>query len=130
MLHQVLRKFKAEGVVHKPGAIVETSSWKNERLLVEHRFLGKPSVPQKDAATVVAGANVVEASAADTGANSTPEPPKATPTKPAPVEEAVKAAPAAVKSTQSGKPAVLRKRALAVGKVPVAGKAKKVKING
>lgn len=46
MLHQILKKFKAEGREMKRGEIVETSHWKNERLLLEHRFIGKPSVPE------------------------------------------------------------------------------------
>ena len=119
MLHQVLRKFKADGKERKAGEIVETSGWKNERLLLEHRFLGKPSVPQKDAATVVEGAHVEAAETAEsTGAISKPESPKATPTKPV------------VKPAKSVKPAVLGKRVPVVGKVPAAKVAKQVKING
>jgi hypothetical protein len=112
MLHQVLRKFKADGKDLKAGQIVETSGWKNERLLLEHRFLGKPSVPQKDAATVVEGAHVEAAETAESaGAISKPESPKATPMK-------------------SGKPAVLGKRVPVVGKVPAAKVATQVKTNG
>ena len=123
MLHQVLRKFRAEGVERKAGYIVETASWKNERLLLEHRFLGKPSVPQKDVASVVEGANVVPVPESN-GAISEPEPPKATPTK----KVVVKTLP-----LKSGKPAVLKnglKRVPVVGKVPVATAAKQVKKNG
>jgi len=118
MLHQVLKKFKAEGQDRKPGDIVETSSWKNERLLLEHRFIGVPSVPQKAAATVKVDANVAPVAPEPTEANSKPEPPKATPTK-----RVVK------QPLKSGKPAVLRKRVPVVGKVPVATAAK-VKVNG
>lgn len=130
MLHQVLRKFKAEGVERKPGEIVETSGWKNERLLLEHRFIGKPSVPQKDATKVVQGAIVAEEETVSTGesssgANSTPEPPKATPTK-----EATKPAGSVVKPGKSAKPAVLSRRVTVVGKVPVAKEANKVKKDG
>jgi len=55
MLHQVLRRFSAEGKTLKVGDLVETSHWKNERLLLEHRFVGKPSAPpqQKVAQTEV-----------------------------------------------------------------------------
>ncbi len=119
MLHQVLRKFKAEGLDRKSGDIVETSGWKNERLLLEHRFLGKPSVPQPDAAQVVEGAHVETQPAESAGANSQPESPKATPTveKVAPKPPGAKVLP----SRQTGKPAVLLKRRVpAVGKVPVA----------
>ena len=119
MLHQVLKKFKAEGQPRKPGDIVETSSWKNERLLVEHRFIGVPSVPQKEAATVKVDANVAPVAPEPTEANSKPEPPKATPTKKV-----------VVQPLKSGKPAVLRKRVPVVGKVPVAKAAKQVKVNG
>jgi hypothetical protein len=118
MLHQVLRKFKAEGLDRKPGDIIETSGWKNERLLLEHRFLGKPSVPQSDVAKVVEGAHVEAQPAA--GANSQPESPKATPT----VEKVAPKKPPGAKvlpSRQTGKPAVLlTRRVPAVGKVPVA----------
>jgi hypothetical protein len=120
MLHQVLRKFRAEGVDRKSGEIVETSSWKNERLLLEHRFIGKPSVPQKDATSLVEGANVASvAEPESSGAISKPEPPKATPT------EKLAAPPeTAVKPVTSVKPAVLRKWVAVVGKVPVARAAK------
>lgn len=121
MLHQVLKKFKADGQPRKPGDIVETSSWKNERLLLEHRFIGVPSVPQKAVATVKVNANVAPVAPEPTEANSKPEPPKATPTK----KIIVKTVP-----LKSGKPAVLRKRVPVVGKVPVATAAKQVKANG
>ena len=124
MLHQILRKFRAEGMDRRPGDIVETSSWKNERLLLEHRFLGKPSVPQKEATSVIEGANVVsEAKPAETsGAISKPEPPKATPT------EKLSTPPGAVvRESKSVKPAVLGRRVAVVGKVPVAKAAKQVK---
>lgn len=45
MLHQVLRRFSAEGRILKMGDLVETSHWRNERLLLEHRFIGRPSEP-------------------------------------------------------------------------------------
>jgi len=122
MLHQVLKKFKAEGQERKPGDIVETSSWKNERLLLEHRFIGVPSVPQKEKATVKVDANVAPVAPEPTEANSKPEPPKATPTK--------KVTPVKVKPAASGKPAVLKKRVPVVGRVPVAKAAKQVKVNG
>ena len=60
MLHQVKRKFKAEGKNLTVGEIIETSHWKNERLLLEHRFIGKPSVPQEKKAEVKAGARFVK----------------------------------------------------------------------
>ena len=105
MLHQVLKKFKADGRVLQPGEIIETSHWKNERLLREHRFIGKPSVPQKDAPKVEAGANAEDISAESSGVNSEPESPKTVPT------------------SDSVKPAK-RKPVPVVGRVPVATKAK------
>ena len=119
MLHQVLKKFKAEGKIRQPGDMVETTSWKNERLLLEHRFIGVPSVPQKAVATLKEHARVVPVAPEPTEATSKPEPPKATPMK-----KVVK------QPLKSGKPAVLRKRVPVVGKVPVAKVAKQVKVNG
>lgn len=115
MLHQVLKKFKTGGRELKPGDIVETSGWKNERLLLEHRYIGKPSVPQKDASKIVDGGHVEPTMSS--GAISKPELPKATPQP-------------AVKPVLSGKPAVLRTAVPAVGKVPVAKEANQVKTNG
>ena len=109
MLHQVLKAFTAEGKQLQVGDIVETSHWRNERLLLERRFIGKPSVPQEVANKVEAGANaneLAEPAEATTGATSTPEPPKATPTVPAVINR-----PAGVKA----KPRV-------PSKVPVAAK--------
>jgi len=60
MLHQVLKKFKAEGRMLERGEIVETSHWKNERLLLEHRFIGKPSAPEKDKEQVKSGNRIVK----------------------------------------------------------------------
>jgi hypothetical protein len=85
MLHQVLKAFKAEGKDLQVGDIVETSHWRHERLLLERRFIGKPSVPQEVVTKVEAGTNAkelaqpVEAAAGET---LTQEPPKAVPTKP------------------------------------------------
>lgn len=120
MLHQVLKRFKAEGKIRQPGDIVETTSWKNERLLLEHRFIGVPSVSQKAVATLTEDANVAPVAPEPTETNSKPEPPKATPMKKVVVKQPLK----------SGKPAVLRKRVPVVGKVPVVIKAKQVKVNG
>ncbi len=43
MLHQVLKNFRAEDKDRTTGEIVETSGWRNWRLLQEHRFIGIPS---------------------------------------------------------------------------------------
>ena len=125
MLHQVRKRFKAEGRLLQPGEIVETSSWKNERLLLMHGFIGEPSVPQGDSHKIREGDRVqtealpsdVDSRKASTkaeevessGANSEPEPPKAVPTTPV------------------TKPAVLKRAIPVVGKVPVAKAAKQVK---
>lgn len=53
MLHEVLRRFSAEGRALKVGDLVETSGWRNERLLLEHRFIGKPSAPPQQIASPV-----------------------------------------------------------------------------
>jgi len=55
MLHEVLKDFKGEGVQRTKNEIVETSGWKNERILKEHRFIGVPSTTKKNKATAKAG---------------------------------------------------------------------------
>lgn len=42
MLHEVLRKFRGNGMTFSPGDIVETSSWRNTDSLLRSRFIGTP----------------------------------------------------------------------------------------
>lgn len=76
MLHQVLRRFQAEGRTLKIGDLVETSHWKNERLLLEHRFIGRPSAPPQQ---VVAQAEVVKEKVEQSVEAVSPEQPAANP---------------------------------------------------
>lgn len=48
MIHQVLKKFRAEGRDLQPGDFVETSHWAWEQALIRQKKLGIPSVPQKE----------------------------------------------------------------------------------
>lgn len=103
MLYQVRKRFSAEGRKLKIGEIVETSHWRNERLLLEHGFLIKPSAPQADAAAVKAGARIDAKTSP--GDSSAPKRPAATPAKPTALQS---------------RPYPLKRSRPVVGKVPVA----------
>lgn len=42
MLHEVLRKFRGNGIEYLPGQIVETAEWRNIDSLLRSRYLGTP----------------------------------------------------------------------------------------
>lgn len=109
MLHEVLRKFKAEGRQLTVGEIVETSHWKNWRLLKEHRFIGTPSTPQAETAEIKADTKPKK------------EKPNEPPGKDSKAEPLVATIP---RATGVARPSVLTrpggKRLPVVGKVPAA----------
>ena len=49
MLHKVNKQFKAFGEDLGVGDIVETGGWRNERLLLEHRYIARTDAPRPTA---------------------------------------------------------------------------------